>query len=134
MRQLSIFSGLLLLMLFGNNSCANKYSDGQFLYKTLCANCHMDDGSGLIGLIPPIAGSDYLRNNQSTLPCIIKHGLKGQITVNGKQYGGQEMAGFPILTEVEITNLCNYINTGFNNNNRIFSLPEVKIALENCKK
>lgn len=121
-------------MFLGNNSCAPKYSDGQFLYKTVCANCHMDDGSGLVGLIPPIAASDYLKNNQDNLACIIKYGLKGPITVNGTQYGGQEMAGIPVLTDVEITNICNYINTSFNNNNRVVSLSEIRAALENCKK
>lgn len=121
-------------MFLGNNSCAPKYSDGQFLYKTVCANCHMDDGSGLVGLIPPIAASDYLKNNQNNLACIIKYGLKGAITVNGAQYGGQEMAGIPVLTDVEITNICNYINTSFNNNNRVVSLSEIRAALENCKK
>ena len=134
MNKLSLIYVLFLGALFVPFSCENLYSDGQHLYKTVCANCHMDDGSGLIGLIPPIVGSDYLKNNQAELPCIIRHGLKGPILVNGKQYGGQEMAGIPVLTDVEVTNICNYINTNFNNNNKVVSLQEVKIALENCTK
>ena len=134
MKQLPLLVGLILGTFLINNSCAPKYTDGQFLYKTVCANCHMDDGSGLVGLIPPLAESDYLKNNQDQLACIIKHGLKGPITVNGKQYGGQEMAGTPILKDVEITNICNYINTSFNNKNKVVSLPEVRAALESCTK
>ena len=125
---------LAALIGLGQVSCKSNYSDGQFLYKTVCANCHMDDGSGLIGLIPPLANSDYLKENQQNLPCIIRHGLKGQINVNGKQFGGQEMTGILVLTDVEITNICNYVNTNFNNNNKVLSLQEVKTTLENCSK
>ena len=125
---------MIALCFLVNNSCAGKYSDGEFMYKKVCANCHMDDGSGLVGLIPPLADADYLTNNLSNLPCIIRHGLSGPITVNGRQYAGQDMAGIPVLTEVDITNIWNFMNTKFNYSNKEVSLQEVRKILENCPK
>ncbi len=34
------------------------FQQGKILYEYYCANCHMEDGSGLEGLIPPVAGAD----------------------------------------------------------------------------
>ncbi len=134
MRKLLPIAALLLASLAAGSGCDQKFPDGQFLYKQICANCHMDDGSGLGLLIPPLAGADFLRDHQAELPCIIHRGLSGKITVNGKEYGGQEMAGLPTLTDVEITNICNYVNTSFGNAGRVVSLQEVQRALANCPK
>ena len=78
------------------------YSQGKVLYDFHCANCHMQDGAGLRGLIPPLANADYLKNNQESLACVIRYGLKGTIIVNGKEYNTQ-MAGIPEINDVQIT-------------------------------
>jgi len=31
------------------------------IYNRQCRNCHQPDGRGLRGIIPPLAGSDYLK-------------------------------------------------------------------------
>jgi mono/diheme cytochrome c family protein len=116
------------------SGCEKKYHDGEHIYKTVCANCHMDDGSGLVGLIPPVAAADFLKNNLSQLPCLIKNGISGPMMVNGKQYGGQAMPAMPYLTDVEITNLLNFLNTNFGNKNPVISLRDTKKQLENCQK
>jgi hypothetical protein len=91
----------------------------------------MEDGSGLRGIIPPIAGADYLVNNRNNLPCLIRHGIKGTILVNGIEYD-QPMPGSENLREDEITNLLNYIQTNFGNNNERYTFPEVEGLLNNC--
>lgn len=115
------------------SNCDSNYSDGEIIYKKYCASCHMDDGTGLPGLIPPIAGADFLAKNRAELPCIIRYGLDKSIEVNGKNYGGQAMQGIPNLKDVEITNVLNWINTHLSNDNKIYSLPEVRDYLFNCK-
>ena len=62
------------------------YIDGQALYKLHCANCHQDNGQGLAGLYPPIAGSDFLKDNKNLILCSMRNGLKDTIVVNGKTY------------------------------------------------
>lgn len=113
-------------------SCDVKtYEHGEILYQNFCANCHMDDGSGLEGIIPPLAGADFLGIYSEQLPCIIRKGLKGEIVVNGRTYR-TEMAGIPQLTEFEITNVINYINTAWGNDFEIVKHLDVRKALEEC--
>ena len=109
------------------------YNQGEALYKRQCANCHMDDGSGLQGLIPPLAKADYLNENKNQLACIIRNGLNAPIMVNGKVYNQQVMPGNVKLKDVEITNIANYILSAWGNKGGVVSLPEVKAQLENCK-
>ena len=62
---------------------------GQAVYATNCSNCHQLDGKGLHGLIPPLATSDYLENNQLVIPCLLKGGSKDSLMVNGRTYPPQ---------------------------------------------
>ncbi|MEN0050399.1 MAG: cytochrome c, partial [Bacteroidota bacterium] len=64
----------------------NPYQQGYYLYQNYCANCHMDDGSGLGKNIPTIVGADYIAKNRIQLPCIIHQGLEDTIVVNGITY------------------------------------------------
>lgn len=133
MRPVKMFTaGMAALALTTLTQCfTNRQSEGQQLYAQQCANCHMDDGSGLRGLIPPLAGADYLTRHRDQLPCLIRHGQQGEIVVNGQRYN-RPMPGVPDLTEVHITNILNYIQTNFGNNNEVFTVQEVKRALEQC--
>ena len=107
------------------------YSQGKVLYDFHCANCHMQDGSGLRGLIPPLANADYLKNYQEDLACIMRYGLKGEILVNGKKYD-TEMAGIPTLNDVQINNIINYINHAWGNDLGVSNVQKVKTSLESC--
>lgn len=92
------------------NACQEqRFVQGERIYKSYCINCHMEDGKGLGKLIPPINGSDYYEREYKNLVCIIKHGMKGEITVNGINYI-EEMPGVKHLTTAELSNLINYMN------------------------
>lgn len=108
------------------------YRDGEALYKTHCANCHMDDGRGLGALIPPLADADYLKKERDQLACILIYGLVDTIVVNGQTYG-EKMSGIPTLSAVEVTNILNYVNNAWGNQNGVFTLEEVRKSLEICK-
>ena len=108
------------------------FAEGERLYKANCANCHMDDGVGLGGLIPPLAGSDYLAAHREALPCMLRKGLEGPIVVNGKTYN-EKMPGIPTLTPIQVTNLLNYINQAWGNKNGPYRLDEVTKAMEKCE-
>lgn len=121
--------GLILTTL--TQCFTNKKNEGQRLYEANCQSCHMEDGSGLRGVIPPIAGADYLKKHRNELPCLVRHGIEGPITVNGIEYN-QPMPGVETMREDEITNLLNYIQTNFGNNNQRYTMPEVEQLLEKC--
>lgn len=108
----------------------DKQNEGQRLYTQHCQSCHMEDGSGLRGLIPPIAKADYLQTHRDELACMIRHGIDGPMVVNGIEYN-KEMPGVHLRAD-EMTNLLNYIQTNFGNKNERYTLPEVKRMLETC--
>lgn len=113
-------------------SCQQKpYSDGEAFYKKYCANCHLDNGEGLGQLIPPLAGADFLAKNRERLPCIVRHGLAEEITVNGQQFA-EKMEGFTKATDVDVTNVLNFINNSWGNHNGTLRLDEVQALLRNC--
>jgi mono/diheme cytochrome c family protein len=113
-------------------SCGgNPYQQGQNLYTVFCANCHMDDGTGLEGLIPPLANSDWLRERQKEVACLIRYGIQDTLTVNGERYG-QPMAGIDRLTDTEITNIVNYINHAWGNRDGVVKFEDLRDQLEQC--
>ncbi|HMR44082.1 MAG TPA: cytochrome c [Saprospiraceae bacterium] len=124
-----IFS--LLLFIAAGGCQDNPYKQGQVLYENFCANCHMEDGSGLEGLIPPLAKADFLRLKSEQVPCIIRHGLKGEIRVNGRTYN-QEMAAIPQLTDFEIANIINYIHQSWGNDLEYKTIQKIQKDLEDC--
>lgn len=115
------------------HSCKNDmYSDGKWVYEQKCQTCHQADGQSLALLIPPLAGSDFLVNHKERIPCIIKHGIEEAIIVNGQEYNGI-MYGVQDINEIDITNVINYINNSFGNENGFTSLEEVQSYLEVCE-
>ena len=143
--KIHILKNTILLFLFiaasfvlsNCDSDSNTYKQGKILYGRYCVNCHMENGTGLQGLIPPLAQSDYLAAHRAELPCILLRGQKGKIVVNGVEYGNQEMlpvkrlTGDP-LTDFEMTNILNYISTSMGNKEKIWTIDEVREGLKSC--
>ena len=123
---------LFFVALYLTSCGGNTYSQGERLYKAHCANCHMDDGTGLAKLIPPLVNSDYLKENQDLIPCILRHGQSGEIIVNGVVYD-QEMPGQK-YTEFQINNIINYINSAWGNDYPVVTIIQTKKRLEDCSK
>jgi len=124
---LSLF--FLTIFLF---DCSNSFRDGKDLYVQHCQTCHMEDGTGLRGNIPPLAGSDYMANNFEKLPCIILLGMEEEIVVNGKTYN-RPMAGIPDLETHEVFLIINYINHAWGNDGKYTDFREVEANLQKCQ-
>jgi len=92
----------------------------------------MESGEALLGLIPPLKKSDYLERHQAELPCIIRHGLEGEIMVNGLPYN-HEMPANDKFSEIEIANIINFVNHSWGNNYGYVSYDEVKETLKKCE-
>ena len=109
------------------------YIDGQVLYKTHCANCHQENGQGLAGLYPPIAGSDYLIKNKESILCSMRNGLQDTIVVNGKSYH-QPMPANTQLQALDVAEIATYIYNEWGNEKVITDVKTVGKVLEKCKK
>jgi mono/diheme cytochrome c family protein len=128
-----LITPLSIWLIFAQCDDGNPYKQGKILYTNFCANCHMEDGTGLKGLIPPLANSDFLTTHRADLPCIIRKGQKGSIVVNGVTYGQQEMPAVPKLSDFEITNVLNFINQEWGNTGAIWTVEAVRERLNKCQ-
>lgn len=88
-------------------------TDGQIIYEDFCVSCHLPDGQGVPKAFPPLAKSDYLKNNQKASLRGIKYGMSDEIIVNGITYNGvMPPMG---LTDKEVAEVMNYINNAWGN-------------------
>jgi len=123
----------ICVVLFLFFSCENEeFKQGYDLFLTYCSSCHLERGQGLRGLYPALANSDYLKEHQADIACIIKYGMEGEIVVNGKKFN-QKMIGFKDLSDFEITNIINYINHSWGNDYGYVKFVDVKESLQNCE-
>ena len=103
---------------------------GKEIYTDKCASCHQLDGRGLRGVIPPIAGADYLENHQFKLPCLLRYATKDTIMVNGRLYPPQMPAHD--LTNLELAEVITYINNSWGNKLGFMSVKKVDSLLQHC--
>jgi len=107
------------------------YSLGNLIYQQHCQNCHGAQGEGLRGLIPPLNDPAFLKANKTNLACLVKNGLTGKITVNGKSFEGEML---PVdLPSVEIAEVLTYINNSFGNKTREVTTRQVELDLKTCR-
>ena len=125
---------ILLLLIY---SCQNDeqvefnryYSAGNEVYQAHCQNCHSAKGEGLNGLIPPLTDNAYLKANQQQLPCFLKNGLKGKITLAGKSFEGEMPASE--LSPLEIAQVLTYVTNSFGNKMKTITVEQVEAGA--CK-
>ena len=108
---------IFLIILLSTSSLAQQssgdsYMRGQMLYVDFCVRCHLPDGTGETGLIPPLANADFLQDIQATVHSI-KYGIHGPITVNGVIYNNT-MAPMGLEND-EIADVTNYILNSWGN-------------------
>ena len=56
-------------------------ADGAQVFASRCASCHQATGAGLPGVFPPLAGSEWVNGDGSTVAGILLLGITGPITV-----------------------------------------------------
>lgn len=114
MRLLICFSVVALLLILPASCGKTDNQQGHNLYDQHCGSCHFEEGVGLRQLMPPLAGSDYLRDKPREVVRGIRYGMKGEIVVNGVTYD-EVMPGNVDLSEFQIVNIVNYINQAWGN-------------------
>lgn len=92
----------------------------------------MENGEGLKQLMPPLKSSDFLKGNPGKVVCMIKYGHEDTVVVNGEIYAGL-MPANPDLTEIQITNILNYINNEWGNDYGFTPPDSVFSWLNACK-
>lgn len=124
----AILGGILYLNRF---STASRVKKGEALYQEKCSQCHGTQGEGLRKLIPPLAGTDYVPANLDKLPCILRYGIQGDITVNGQNYN-QPMPGYPDMEADEVKAIIDYMIVTWYPDAEKLSQKEVTKRMEAC--
>ena len=96
------------------DSLAISIKKGKSLYEDFCVRCHMPNGKGQEGIIPPLAKSDFLfKHMEESIKALKFGGIDGIITVNGVKYDSRmEKMG---LYDDEIADIMNYTLNSWGN-------------------
>lgn len=86
---------------------------GQRVYAQNCVACHQAEGQGIPGAIPPLAGSDFLNEDEARAIGVVLNGLDGAITVNGEAYNSV----MPLLqlSDDDVANVLTYVYSQWGN-------------------
>lgn len=96
---------------------------GSVLFTQNCAACHQPTGLGVPEVFPPLAKSDFLMADKKRSIQIVKHGLQGEIVVNGKKYNNVMPA--VSLTDEEKANVLTYVRNSWGNKGDAVTPEEV---------
>ncbi len=90
---------------------------GKELYALNCQSCHQENGQGVSGQYPPLAGSDYegFQTAEGHATIVLK-GLNGKIVVKGEEYNGAMSAYSGLLTDAQIAAIVTYERNAWGNN------------------
>lgn len=105
-------------------------TQGEQLYATNCSNCHQKSGTGLGRVYPPLNQSDFIDNHFEEVLCLMRHGRKGELTVNGKLFN-QAMPA-TTLTDLEIAEIATYVYNSWGRTRGIIEVNTVSSVLQKC--
>lgn len=100
---------------------------GRRAYQRDCVACHQASGQGIVGVFPPLAGSDFLNADVPRAIRAITQGLTGPITVNGVQYNSVMPALG--LSREDVANVLTYVYSQWGNTSVVVSPEGVAAAL-----
>jgi cytochrome c551 len=107
------------------------YVHGEKLYAKNCSNCHQLNGTGLGLVYPPLYKSDFMENNFESVICLMRHGIKGELLVNGKSFN-QQMHGISTLSDLEIAEIATYIYNTWEHKRGLIDVQEVARIKSGC--
>ncbi|WAC72710.1 cytochrome c [Roseateles sp. SL47] len=117
----------------GKAPAAGAAINGGALFTSLCAACHQATGMGLPGVFPPLAASEWVNGNATTVSSIVLYGVSGPLTVAGKDFNGAMPAFKDQLTDDQLAALLTYVRTQWGNASPAVSAAEVEQAREQHK-
>ncbi|MEN8867291.1 MAG: cytochrome c [Akkermansiaceae bacterium] len=125
---LSIFFSWLLLGTLYAVPDPVTLAQGKELYAGAgsCIACHMVDGKGQPGSVPPLAGSDWLDNPDRTIAIVLR-GMAGPVKVNGDRFYSA-MPPQLLFDDEKIANLVTYVNNAWGNEGSSVTASQVAKA------
>jgi len=97
---------------------------GEAIYLANCAACHQPTGTGLAGVFPPLANSDFLDGDRKAVMSAALFGLSGPITVNDIEYDGV-MPSLGHLSDEDLAAGLSYVFNAWGNDGAAVTVEEV---------
>jgi cytochrome c551 len=107
------------------------FVQGEKLFLTHCSNCHQQNGTGLGLLYPPLNQSDFIDQHFEKVVCLIRHGITGELVVNGKNFN-QPMPAMPQLSDLEIAEITTYLYNNWGRSKGLISVQQVSALQSKC--
>jgi mono/diheme cytochrome c family protein len=79
-----------------------------------CSACHQEQGQGLSGTYPALAGSTRVAGPPETLIALLLHGQQGPLLTATGLYNGN-MPAWPQLSDAELAAVLTYVRSSWNN-------------------
>ena len=105
------------------------YYQGNLVYTNNCVGCHKKNGKGYGNLYPPLAHSDFLKENPEKSINYIYYGVSDSLVVNGKLYNFQ-MPNNKHLSREEIADVMTYIGNSWGNNSPSYNVKKINEILK----
>lgn len=102
-------------------------ASGARAYRSLCAACHLPDGRGMAGVIPPLAAADYLLADRERAVRIVLQGLSGPLTVNNVNYTGAMPPLGAVLSDRQAADVLTYVFNSWGNSGDAFAVESVAV-------
>lgn len=118
----------LITIIFSCNFSPETFKEGKLVYETYCSGCHGAQMDGLRDLYPGLKDVIWYDQNRSQIPCWIKKG----ITTERLRKGKQEMPAHTELSNIQICNVLNYLNSNTWNLKVPFTIEEINLAIKEC--
>lgn len=101
-------------------STPRQMANGARVYRSLCAACHLPDGRGFPGAVPPLVNADFLRADRVRAIRVLLHGLNGPITVNGISYNNVMPPLEAVLSDAQVADVLTYVFNSWGNTGDAF--------------
>ncbi|MEP7001622.1 MAG: cytochrome c [bacterium] len=100
--------------------------DGSKIFTTTCAACHQVSGEGVEEKYPPLAGSEWVADDDAKMVRIILQGLTGPVEVAGQTFSGAMPAWGGILKDADVAAVATYVRSAWGNKAAPVTAAKVK--------
>lgn len=101
---------------------------GKGVYMGNCVSCHLANGAGQPGLIPPVAESEWVTGNEKRLTMILLKGMMGPVKVKGATFNGVMPPWEGALNDKKIAAVATYIRQEWGNKAPAITPAQVNAA------
>ncbi len=131
---MKVAAGWVVALALTVTAQAQDVKNGKKVYDEYCKTCHQANGQGMPRIYPPLAKSDYIKNNSvETLIREVVFGKSGKVKVNGVEYNGV-MAPLPAkYKDKDVADVMTYVFTSFGNSKGKVTPAQVAAAKKKGK-